>query len=135
MSDKLTPGDNVLTRWAGRALADYVALVGVLLLLIFLFGLLHRNFWSLSTVVLVANQVPDLTVIAVGMTLVLIVAGIDLSVGSVVGFGSAVLGVVLAEWDVPTRLVEAGVPGWLASGFVLFLLAPCSACWPVRCAA
>ena len=42
-----------------------------------------------------ANQVPDLTVIAVGMTFVLIIGGIDLSVGSVMALGSAMLGVAM----------------------------------------
>jgi ribose transport system permease protein len=113
-----------MTRWAGRALADYVALAGVLLLLVFFFGLLNRNFWSVSTLVLVVNQVPDLTVIAVGMTFVLIVAGIDLSVGSVVGFSSAVLGVAFAHWGDHAWLAGGGDLTWWGQAIVLVLLAP-----------
>ncbi|MEJ7708308.1 MAG: hypothetical protein WKF84_00220 [Pyrinomonadaceae bacterium] len=40
-------------------------------------------------------------IIAVGMTFVLIVGGIDLSVGSVLALGSAVLGVALVDFGLP----------------------------------
>ena len=33
MPDQLAPSDRAMTRWAGRALADYVALAGVLLVM------------------------------------------------------------------------------------------------------
>jgi ribose transport system permease protein len=39
--------------------------------------------------------------LAVGMTLVMIVGGIDLSVGSVMALSGALLGVCLAQWDWP----------------------------------
>ena len=58
-------------------------IVLALILLILFFGLSAENFFSLVTLTMVLNQLPALTVVTVGMTLVLIVAGIDLSVGSV----------------------------------------------------
>jgi len=45
-----------------------------------------------------ANQIPTLAVIATGMTFVLIVAGIDLSVGSVMALCGALLGVAMVDW-------------------------------------
>ena len=45
-----------------------------------------------------------MTVVAVGMTLVLIIGCIDLSVGSVVGLGSAVTGVAVVALGVPLHL-------------------------------
>jgi ribose transport system permease protein len=78
--------------------AEYVGLLLVLVLLVTLFSVLSDHFFSRVTFTTLANQVPALTVIAVGMTLVLIVAGIDLSVGSVMALGAAVLGVSLAQW-------------------------------------
>ena len=70
-----------------------------------LFSLKSEHFFSLITFTTLANQLPTLTVIAVGMTFVLIVAGIDLSVGSVMAFSGAILGVAL---------VDASLPLWLA---------------------
>jgi ribose transport system permease protein len=90
--------------WARpRALANYLGLVIVLLLLIGMFSLLSNRFLTPGTLRIIANQIPDLTVIAVGMTFVLIVAGIDLSVGSVMAFSAAILGVAMVDgrWPLP----------------------------------
>ncbi len=70
-----------------------------------------------------ANQIPDLTVIAVGMTLVLIIGGIDLSVGSVLALGAAVLGVAMVDWGWPlwaaaALCLAAGLVCGLANGLV-----------------
>ncbi|MEM6687937.1 MAG: ABC transporter permease [Planctomycetota bacterium] len=65
------------------------------------FSLLSENFFQRSTLTTIANQVPDLTFLAVGMTLVLIVGGIDLSVGSLLALCSAVLGVLMAQHEWP----------------------------------
>lgn len=74
-----------------------IALVIVLLVLVCTFGLLSHNFWQLSTLTSIANQIPALTLLSVGMTFVLVVGGIDLSVGSVLAFSAAVLGVLMVE--------------------------------------
>ena len=47
------------------------------------------------TLTTILNQLPALTFVTVGMTLVLIVACIDLSVGSVMGFCASVVGVAV----------------------------------------
>lgn len=85
--------------------SSYFGLVAALVLLIALFGLLSEHFLSVLTLTTIANQIPTLTVISVGMTFVLIVAGIDLSVGSVMALCGACLGWVL---------VDAAAPLWLA---------------------
>lgn len=72
-----------------------------LILLILFFGFSSDNFFSVITLTTILNQLPALTVVTVGMTLVLIVAGIDLSVGSVMGFGAAVVGVAAVAWGLP----------------------------------
>lgn len=86
---------------AYRSLIQYAGLLGVLFLLVIIFGLLSENFFQTATFVSIANQIPDLTLIAVGMTLVLIVGGIDLSVGSVLALSSGVLGALMVdhEWS------------------------------------
>ncbi len=82
-------------------LATYLGLVLVLVGLIVFFGLAAGNFFSLITFRTIANQIPDAILIAVGMTYVLIIAGIDLSVGSVLGLSSAVLGACMVRFGMP----------------------------------
>ena len=70
-----------------------------LILLVVFFGLAADNFFSYVTFRTILNQLPALTVVTVGMTLVLIVGGIDLSVGSVLGLCAAIVGMSLINWD------------------------------------
>jgi len=88
-------------------------MLAVLGALVVLFSLLSDRFMNVSTFSTLANRIPDLTVIAVGMTFVLIIAGIDLSVGSVMALSGAVLGVALVDWQFP---LWAGVSLCLAVG-------------------
>ncbi len=84
-----------------QTFVQYAGIVAVLLILVALFSVASENFFQMSTLVSIANQIPDLTFIAVGMTLVLIIGGIDLSVGSALAFSSAVLGVLMAKHGWP----------------------------------
>ncbi|QDT98249.1 ABC transporter permease [Gimesia aquarii] len=95
------------------SLLQYVGLLGVLALLVLIFSLMSQNFLSQQTLITIANQIPDLTVIAVGMTLVLIIGGIDLSVGSLLALSSAVLGVLMVNYGWP---LWAAVPICLGVG-------------------
>lgn len=80
-----------------RVVVERAGLLGALILLIAVFGSLSTSFLTTRTLVSIANQIPDLTVIAVGMTLVLISSGIDLSVGSLLALCSAMLGVAMVD--------------------------------------
>jgi len=81
--------------------ADYLGMAVALVVLIAVFGVVAENFFTLTNFRTIANQIPDVTVAAVGMTFVLIIAGIDLSVGSVLALSSAVLGMALVNWGLP----------------------------------
>ena len=74
-----------------------LGLVAVLIVLILFFGFMSDYFFSAVTFRTLANQIPALTVIAVGMTFVLLIAGIDLSVGSVMALCAAVMGVLIID--------------------------------------
>jgi ribose transport system permease protein len=102
-----------------RAVANYLGLLIVLLLLIGIFSILSNRFLTPGTLRIIANQIPDLTVIAVGMTFVLIVAGIDLSVGSVMAFSAAVLGVAMVDYQWP---LPAAAAACLAVGLLCGLI-------------
>ncbi|TWU01362.1 ABC transporter permease [Neorhodopirellula pilleata] len=106
---------------------QYAGLIAVLLLLIAVFSMMSDHFFQKSTLITIANQIPDLTFLAVGMTLVLIIGGIDLSVGSLLALSSAVLGVLMADqgWPIafalPIALLVAGscglINGMISIGF------------------
>src|SRR5688500_1179212 len=59
-----------------------------LLVLIVGFGASSEYFLTQDTFVAVANEIPSLLVMAVGMTFVLVIGGIDLSVGSVLALSA-----------------------------------------------
>ena len=73
----------------------------LLVVLILFFSVRSPHFLTLKTFTAIANQIPGLTVLAVGMTFVILIGGIDLSVGSVMAFCAVGLGKALVEWQWP----------------------------------
>jgi len=103
--------------------AEQNFIVASLVLLVLFFGLVTDNFFSVVTLKTIVNQLPALTVVTVGMTLVLIVAGIDLSVGSVQGFSATVVGVVAVGYGLPLPIAcLVGLGAGLACGIANGLL-------------
>ena len=96
-----------------RVILDYLGLASVVVLLVAGFSLTAENFFSLQTFRPIANQIPVLIIASAGMTFVLIVRGIDLSVGSVLALSSAVLGVCLVRlgWPLPVALAACLATG------------------------
>ena len=81
------------TPTSSKGLSSYIGLLGALAAMIVLFSCLSSHFWSMNTFSTIANQIPDLIVMSVGMTFILIIAGIDLSVGSLLALAAAVVSV------------------------------------------
>ncbi len=79
---------------------EYLALLLVLAGMVALFSFTSEYFFSLKTFSSIANQIPALTVMAVGMTYVMIAGGIDLSVGSVLALCGGVLSLAMVDWQV-----------------------------------
>ncbi len=110
--------NNPLTKYG-----EWLGLLAVLIGLIVIFSLLSDRFLSAATFNQIANQVPALAVIAVGMTFVIITAGIDLSVGSVLAFAGAMLGLAMVDWSwpliaaLPLAILAGALCGW-ANGWV-----------------
>lgn len=96
-----------------RRFTDYLILLAVLVAMIVLFGMVRDTFWSFATLGNIANRIPALALVATGMTLVMVTGGIDLSVGSVLGFCGAVVGVLMADWHwaLPLALVGSVIVG------------------------
>jgi len=104
--------------WRGW-ITDYLGMAGALVVLITVFSLSTRHFFSAVTFTTIANQIPSALIIATGMTYVLIIAEIDLSVGSVLGLCSAVTGVCLVQlqWPLWAALGAALATGLLCGAF------------------
>ena len=92
-------------------LGTYLGLAGALLAMIALFSVLSDHFLSYDTFSTLANQIPDLMVLAVGMTFILIIGGIDLSVGSVLALAASAVSVAILGWGwsvLPAALLGMG---------------------------
>ncbi len=103
---------------------DSVGLIIALIILVALFSTQSDYFFSITTFTTLANQMPALLVISVGMTFVLIIAGIDLSVGSVMALSGAVLGLAMVVGDLPLWLaalccITAGLACGLLNGLTV----------------
>jgi ribose transport system permease protein len=101
------------------ALAEYAGLVLVLIALVAFFSFKAGNFATSATFVTIANQIPAQLLVAIGVTYVLVVAEIDLSVGSVLGLSGAVLGVLYLQLHFSLLLA---VGGCMAVGVLCGLL-------------
>jgi ribose transport system permease protein len=105
-------------------LGTYLGLSAVLVGMAILFGSLSEYFFSMETFVAIANEIPALLVMAVGMTFVLIIAGIDLSVGSVLALSAAATATAILQWHwatLPAALLGllvglacGAATGWIA---------------------
>lgn len=79
--------------------------VAVLVLAILAFSLVADRFLAAANIGLVLAQVTVIAVLALGQTLVILTAGIDLSVGAIAVFSSIIMA---------NLATGAGLPGWLA---------------------
>ncbi|GAB7192405.1 ABC transporter permease [Kineococcus sp. NUM-3379] len=84
----------------------------VLLLAVLLFSLLSDRFLQPSNIALILQQTAVVGTIAVGQTIVILTAGIDLSCGAIMVLSSIVMAKVAVDHDVPGPLA-------LLLGFVL----------------
>jgi ribose transport system permease protein len=92
--------------------------------LVAVFGATTDHFLSAATFRTVANQLPDLLLVSIGMTFVILTGGIDLSVGSIVALSGAVAGVAIADWRLPVGAavllaVGAGAACGLVNGILV----------------
>lgn len=108
MHAKVNLGDRV--RQLGPGLAVLVLGLGL--------TLLSDNFLTVSNLLNVLRQVSINAIIACGMTMVILTAGIDLSVGSVLALGSAITAGLSAGGTNPLLAILAGLGVGALVGFV-----------------
>lgn len=111
--DKGRRQTSLLTKfWGWEASGVLVALVVLCLVL----SLATDNFLSAYNVSVVVRQAAFVGLVALGQTLVLLVGGIDLSVGAGAGLSSVVGAIALTQWGLDPWLV---IPFAMAFGFFL----------------
>lgn len=91
--------------------------IGLILIMIIL-GFLSENFFTLDNILNLLRQVSINALIAFGMTFVILTAGIDLSVGSILALGSALTAGMLTSGMDPLLAVLVGLLIGLALGAV-----------------
>src|SRR5215210_7019404 len=94
-----------------KFIKDY-GLIALLGFLIVLFGVLNPVFVSSQNLLNILDQVSIIGIIALGMTLVILTGGIDLSVGSIVAFTGFILAKSLVSgFSLPVSIVLCLVTG------------------------
>ncbi|WP_209123460.1 ABC transporter permease [Alkalihalobacillus sp. BA299] len=105
-----------------RIFKSYGGVLLALFGLIFLFSILSPNFLNVNNILNIFSQVSIIAILAFGMTFVLMIGQIDLSVGSILALCGVVLGVMLSSGfnefiAIAAVLIVGGLAG-LFNGYV-----------------
>lgn len=76
----------------------------VLVVAIIIFGLLSENFFKPSTLSVILQQIAIVGILGCAQTIVVLTAGIDLSVGAIAVFSSVLMGQITFRYGVPAEL-------------------------------
>ena len=90
----------------GRALV-------ALLVIVVIFSAITSNFYQVDNFVIMTRHVSMNVILAIGMLLVILNGGIDLSVGSTVGLTGVIAGYLLQGWNLPFTDTVAYPPVWV----------------------
>jgi fructose transport system permease protein len=102
----------------------------VLILSVIVFGLIAPRFFSASALSTVLQQVTVTGIVAIAQTLVILTAGIDLSVGAILVVSSLVMGNLAVNLGLPVPIailvgmVTGSVMGWINGVLVAYVKLP-----------
>jgi len=102
------------SKWVNR----FGAILGLLLVYLFFAALAPESFSSLRNLETIARQTAIVGIAALGMTLVIISAGIDLSVGSIIALTTVVIAWCLESGLSPLMAAMAGILVAALCGFL-----------------
>jgi ribose/xylose/arabinose/galactoside ABC-type transport system permease subunit len=91
----------------------------VVILVAFILALVADNFFTLANIQIVARVISLNAIISIGMTMVILLGDIDLSVGSVVALSSVITGYVMVVMGMP---ILVGVLAGILSGAIIGLI-------------
>ena len=110
-------------RW-GRYLWDQYSVIFAFIVLVALAALLNEHFLEIGNITNVLRQVSIVGILSLGMTFVIILGGIDLSVGSVLAFSGTVIMAAQVDYDLPIWIsILLGVVAGGLLGIIIATLA------------
>jgi ribose/xylose/arabinose/galactoside ABC-type transport system permease subunit len=116
--------DPVTRRIRALARRPEVGILLVILALVLYMSIRFERFLSIDNLMNIAKNYSDIGIGAVGMTLVLLIGGIDLSVASVMALGGLVASIAMVWWGLPVPIaillgIGAGVVIGLINGLLV----------------
>lgn len=109
--------------------ASYLGILIALIVLCVVLSLASKSFLTAANLLNVSQQISTNFLISIGMTFIILIGGIDLSVGSIVALSGLLMGLMMKSWNIPVLLsVILGllfasaigmVTGFLITGFDL----------------
>lgn len=109
-------------KWNWIDILDRFRVFIILIIICAIASMLSDDFFTNQNIFNVMRQVSVVAIIGAGMTIVILIAGIDLSVGSVMAFSSAILaGVLTSGMSLPVAMLAAILVGTffgLINGFL-----------------
>jgi ribose transport system permease protein len=131
------PAAPVVTPGQGRSRATLLKFIAenstllVVALLLIIFGLSSQNFLTANNIFNIWRQMTVVAIISIGMTMVILIGGIDLSVGSVVFLSSGIMAVLLHNGTPTPLAIVAGLLAASAVGLVNGLIIEVAGISPV----
>lgn len=121
-----TPRSLAIGAWIAWLVRAAGPLLGLLLLCLVL-SLTTESFLTVNNLLNVLDQATVLGIMAIGMTFVILIGGIDLSVGALLAVSTMVMGTLSANFGVPLPIailggVMAAAVGGLANGILVVRL-------------
>jgi len=116
---------NDLRKLLRENIRDYGMFIALFVIMLVFTFTTKGLFISSRNLVNLVNQTGYIAVLAVGMTLVIVIRHIDLSVGFLAGFLGAVAAIAMVKWNLPVYIVIPLVLGFgiIAGLFTAFLVA------------
>src|SRR5450830_82634 len=89
-------GKSMETKQLGRIANEYRAVI-ILIVFTLVLGVMNPRFLQMNNVTNILNQTSVNALLAAGLTIVILTGGIDISVGSILGFTGAVAAILLSR--------------------------------------
>jgi ribose transport system permease protein len=118
-SQDISPSPSNRFAWISGDNFTTITLIGSFLLLCIIFMSLSDNFFSVSNFENITKQLAVVGIVSIGMTIVLIAGGVDLSVGSVAALSGVVTSLLWVELSIPLGL--SVLLGLLSGALIGFL--------------
>lgn len=83
---------------------SYVGILAALVALCVVLSFTSKSFLTASNLLNVSQQISTNFLIAIGMTFIILLGGIDLSVGSVIAVTGLMMGIMMKSWSLPVAV-------------------------------